>query len=99
MAGAPFGNKNAAKAKRWQKALERALSRASNQDIDTGLDKAADMLVAACYEGDLGALRELGDRMDGKPTTVIAGDPDSPLEVKGLAIVWGNAASKPAGEA
>ncbi len=93
---APLGNQNAKKAKRWQKAIERALSRASGADIDTGLDKAADMLVAAANIGEQWALRELGDRIDGKPAQVIAGDPDNPLEVNGgLAVYWGNGSQAP----
>lgn len=82
---APLGNQNAKKAKRWQKAIERALARASNSDIDAGLDKAADKLVQAASEGDQWALKELGDRIDGKAVQPIAGDDDSPpLQVKGV---------------
>jgi hypothetical protein len=82
---APIGNHNAKRAKRWQKAIERALSRASNSDIDAGLDKAADMLVSAAYTGDQWALKELGDRMDGKSVQPIAGDDDSPpISFKGV---------------
>jgi hypothetical protein len=88
--GAPVGNQNAKKAKRWQKAIERALARAANENTDAGLDKAADVFVQACFAGDLATLKELGDRIDGKPAQVIAGDPDNPLEVKGLAVIWGN---------
>lgn len=82
---APIGNQNAKKAKRWQKAIERALSRASNSDIDSGLDKAADMLVRAANEGEQWALKELGDRIDGKSVQPIAGDDDSaPVSIKGV---------------
>jgi hypothetical protein len=82
---APLGNQNAKKAKRWQKAIERALARASNSDIDAGLDKAADKLVQAASEGDQWALKELGDRIDGKAVQPIAGDDDSPpLTVRGI---------------
>jgi hypothetical protein len=95
---APIGNQNAKKAKRWQKAIERALARASNENVDAGLDKAADIFVKACYDGDLASLKELGDRIDGKPTQVIGGDPDSPLELNtNLSVSWGNA-GQPAGE-
>jgi hypothetical protein len=88
--GAPLGNHNAAKAKRWQKAIERALARAANSTTDAGLDKAADVFVQACFAGDLATLKELGDRIDGKPAQVIAGDPENPIEVKGIAVIWGN---------
>ena len=96
---APLGNQNAKKAKRWQKALERALARVSNESVDAGLDGVADKLVAAAVAGDQWAIRELGDRIDGKPAQTIAGDPDNPLEISGgLAVVWG-AGSTPPGQA
>jgi hypothetical protein len=78
MAGAPVGNQNAVRAKRWQQAIQRALARASNKDIDAGLDSAADKLVALAFEGDKWALEELGDRIDGKPAQAIThqGDED-----------------------
>jgi hypothetical protein len=81
MAGAPVGNQNAVRAKRWQQAIQRALARASNKDIDSGLDTAADKLVKLAMDGDKWALEELGDRIDGKPAQTIAGDPDAPLQV------------------
>ncbi len=76
--GGQIGNQNAVRAKRWQQAIQRALARASNKDIDSGLDSAADKLVALAMEGDKWALEELGDRIDGKPTQAIGGDDDAP---------------------
>jgi hypothetical protein len=73
---APLGNQNAVRAKRWQQAIQRALARASNKDIDTGLDSAADKLVALALEGDKWALEELGDRIDGKPHQSVQVDGD-----------------------
>ncbi len=72
-AGAPVGNQNAAKAKRWQKALERALARASSADVDAGLDTIADKVVAAAQSGDVAAWKEIGDRMDGKAAQALVG--------------------------
>lgn len=85
MAGAPKGNQNAAKAKVWSAAIERALERRkpANERIKA-IDELADKLLEACYGSDLAALKELGDRLEGKPTAVIAGDPDAPLTLKGL---------------
>jgi hypothetical protein len=71
---APLGNQNAKNAKRWREAVSRALARATGQSVDAGLDKAADIFVAACFGGDLAAIRELGDRFDGKPAQAIVGD-------------------------
>lgn len=80
--GAPVGNQNAKKAKKWADAVNRALARiAEGQGVEAGLDKCADQLVAAAVKGEQWALRELGDRVDGKPAQVIAGDSENPLEV------------------
>jgi hypothetical protein len=101
MAGAPLGNQNAAKAKRWQDALWKALQRYSTDDVPAGqaLDKIAEKVVKDALTGSKDAWQEIGNRLDGKPAQIIGGDPDNPLEVKGLAIVWGNAGSKPPTEA
>lgn len=82
--GAPLGNQNGAKAKRWQKALERALARFGDAgEVDKGLDGIADKVVAAAHAGDVTAWKEIGDRMDGKPAqaVTVSGDPDNPLQV------------------
>lgn len=85
--GAPVGNQNAKKAKRWADAVNRALARvAEGQGVEAGLDKCADQLVAAAVKGEQWALRELGDRVDGKPAQTIAGDPDAPLEIREILI-------------
>lgn len=61
------GNQYAAKSKRWQMAIERALEKRSSrkEELDA-LDELAEKLLAKCDEGDLSALKELGDRLDGK---------------------------------
>lgn len=84
--GAPIGNQNAKKAKLWEQALKRALARISNATVDAGLDKCADKLVSAAVEGEQWALREIGDRIDGKSVQVIGGDPDQPLEFREIVI-------------
>lgn len=68
---APEGNQNAAKAKRWEEAIKRALARLSNQSVDAGLDALADKLVEAAATGDAWALLEVGNRLDGKPAQAI----------------------------
>lgn len=82
--GGQPGNQNAAKAKRWQKALERALARKSNADTDAGLDAVADQVVSAAIAGDTAAWKEIGDRFDGKPKqmTEISGPDGGPIETK-----------------
>lgn len=65
-AGAPKGNNNAGKGRRWLSAIERALDKRSKRDQIEALDELAEQLLNKCAEGDLGALKELGDRLDGK---------------------------------
>lgn len=77
---APVGNSNASKNKRWQKAIERALARLGG-DVDKGLDRLADKVVAKADEGDKDSWREVAERMDGKAAQVLAGDSDNPLTV------------------
>ena len=73
--GAPLGNQNAARAKRWREAVLRALSRA-NGNVDAGLDTAADKLVALAADGDKWAIDHIADRLDGKPKqeSILSGD-------------------------
>jgi hypothetical protein len=60
------GNRNAAKAKTWEHAIRKALARAS-QEQPLALGRIADKLVARALQGDDFAVREIGDRLDGKP--------------------------------
>lgn len=70
--GAPKGNRNAAKAKIWSAAIERALSRCSSVDGRIMLDALAEKLIALAEAGDLAALREIGDRLEGRPAQALA---------------------------
>ena len=80
LGGAPAGNRNAAKAKLWEQAIKRAIARKANGDINHGLDTLADKLVAAAESGDQWALKEIGDRLDGKPAQAITGEGGGPIE-------------------
>jgi len=76
--GAPAGNQNAAKAKIWTDAIKRALARRAD-DKGRDINRLADTLLDRCLEGDLSALKELGDRLEGKPAqAIIGGDSDAP---------------------
>lgn len=68
--GAPKGNRNAAKSKPWEQALKLALSRAGG-DIQKGLSTIADHVVKAAQGGDMSAISELANRLDGKPAQSI----------------------------
>jgi hypothetical protein len=81
MAGAPLGNRNGAKEKPWLAALNRALAKRSLASQKEALDDLADKLLDSCADGNLSALQELGNRLDGKPaqSVTVAGDPEAPL--------------------
>ena len=78
--GGQPGNKNAAKAKLFYDGLKRALAR-SGKTVDGGLNKVCDQLVQAAINGEQWAIKEVADRIDGKPsqTTVLQGDEEHPL--------------------
>lgn len=59
--GGQPGNKNARKGREWREAIRRALAR----DRDA-LDRLARALIKKAEEGDMTALKEIGDRLDGK---------------------------------
>jgi hypothetical protein len=65
--GAPLGNQNARKAKRWENAIKRALGKMGNDNLSAGLDRLADKVVTMALEGDPWAITEIGNRIDGKP--------------------------------
>lgn len=81
--GGQPGNQNAAKAKVWEQAIKRALARHSNKNVDSGLDDVADKLIAAAINGDQWAIKEIGDRLEGKPaqSVSVGGDEDNPLKL------------------
>ena len=84
MAGAPLGNQNAAKAKMWTAAITRALDKRTRKEGKDALDMLAENLLQKCDEFDLGALKELGDRIEGKPAQALIhqGDEDNPIVTK-----------------
>jgi hypothetical protein len=85
--GAPAGNQNARKAKRWQEALVKALAQYKSNDVEMGqaLTKIAERVVVDALSGSKDAWQEIGNRLDGKPAQVIIGDEDeSPILLKGM---------------
>lgn len=82
--GAPTGNKNAAKAKVWHAAILRALDKRGAGDRVAALDELAGKLLDLVSTGDLQALKEFGDRLDGKPAqavTVSGDDEGGPIQI------------------
>lgn len=79
---APQGNQNAAKAKVWSAAIERALERRKPADERiAAIDELADKLLDKCASGELAALQELGNRLEGKPgqSVAVTGADGAPL--------------------
>ena len=78
MAGAPKGNKNSSLENRlWADTIRRA----ATQDPKK-LRKIADNLLTLAEGGDIQAMREIGDRLDGKPHQTIAAEVDSNVTVE-----------------
>ena len=84
--GAPLGNVNAIKGKPWGDALRRALARREQSGEGRDLNAIAEVLLEKANEGDLAAIKELGDRLDGKPAQSIGGDPEgTPVS---MSVTW-----------
>jgi len=67
--GAPLGNKNGTKNRPWAEAVNRALLAEDGKKLRA----LADKLIDKALEGDVAALKEIGDRVDGKPMQAIEG--------------------------
>jgi hypothetical protein len=66
---APMGNSNAARGTLWRDAIRKALAK------DKGaLEKVAESLIAAAQDGDMQAIKKLGDRLDGKAVATVQGE-------------------------
>lgn len=68
--GAPPGNQNGAKGKRWAEALDRALKLFEDKKLKVtrgqALDRIARNVVKEAILGDFWAVAEIGNRLDGK---------------------------------
>ena len=93
--GAPLGNQNAVKAKRWQQAIDRALQRRSKAEGIAELDRLADVYLDAIEEmtaatekraPSIAGLADLADRLDGRPTQAVSGPDGGPI--RGI-LQWG----------
>jgi hypothetical protein len=83
-AGAPFGNKNAAKSRLVEQAIIRELKQ---RDLEAGdgetLRKMAAAQVDKALAGDGLAFDKVADRLDGKPAQQVqlSGDENAPLKI------------------
>jgi len=93
--GAPIGNQNAVKGKRWQKALERVLARKYG-DVDTGLEVLAEKFVGLSETDAVkDVCRDIADRFDGKPPQALEhSGPGGELPVA-VSVVLTSAMPKP----
>ena len=81
--GGQPGNNNATKGAEWRQAIKRALAQKSGKTYREGLDKVAKKFVEAACNGDPWAMKEIGDRMDGKSkqSTELSGPDNTPLNM------------------
>lgn len=73
MAGAPKGNKNSSTDNRlWANTIRRAVL----QSDAARLRRIADALLDKAESGDVSAMKEIGDRLDGKAVQQVISDMD-----------------------
>jgi hypothetical protein len=71
----------------WRDAILVAVHRKDKGDDRIRLAKLAEQLVQQGLQGEVQALKEIGDRIDGKPNIIVEGDPDNPLHAK-ITFQW-----------
>ena len=79
--GGQPGNSNNRRGRIFASALAEALALPSRVDQMARIAVIANQLVEQAEAGDLQAIREIADRLDGKPAQAIVGDPENPLHV------------------
>lgn len=84
MAGAPIGNKNACKGKVWADALHKAIA----QDQGARVRLAAEKLLDEASRGQQWAIKELADRLDGRPRQETSFDANLASASSGLVVRW-----------
>ena len=96
MAGAPIGNRNNAKGKEGLRALELALEH--YPEVPEVIGKIRTLILMwqpiirkAFDEGDLAAMKEINDRLDGRAaqSILVGGDAENPLSLV-LSEISGN---------
>ena len=76
-AGSKDGVNNKHKNRPWREALDRAIKQSDGK----ALRKAADSLLSEAAAGNIQAIKELGDRVDGKVIQEVSADVDTNLTV------------------
>jgi hypothetical protein len=83
MAGAPMGNRNAYKGRVWSDALRRAIA----QDNGERLRASIEQLLNLASNGEQWAIRELADRLDGRPKQINCLETDS-AAITGIKVTF-----------
>ena len=81
--GAPVGNQNARK-RHWSTAIESAVLEKDARTKRYRLHAIAGKLIEMAEDGDIQAMKEIGDRLDGKPHQSIDATVDGSLTVEVL---------------
>lgn len=81
---APQGNSNAKRGTEWREAIRAAVKRYESDDIKRGqaLERVAKKVVSMALDGDMQAIKEIGDRLDGRAVQAIAGEDGGPLVIE-----------------
>lgn len=81
---APKTPKGAKSDKEWREAIRLAVHEVRGDGSGKkvkALRLLSKRLVEAALEGDMTAMKEIGDRLDGKPAQTLGTDPDRPLKL------------------
>jgi len=84
MAGAPIGNKNAQKGRIWNDHLRKAIA----QDDGKRLRESIEKLLDLASSGEPWAIKELADRLDGRPKQTSVLEDFNDAEIQGIKIVF-----------
>jgi len=76
--GRPKGSKTMHSMLPWRDALRQAVMREHPETGAKYLDMIAQRCVVSALQGDMGAINEIGNRLDGRHVT-LGGDPDNPI--------------------
>jgi len=87
--GAKVGNDNASKGTQFRDALRNALASYKTGTIKRkkALHHVAKSLIKKAIHGDIQAIKEIGDRLDGKPVQAIIGPEGEPITLVERVIV------------
>ena len=83
MSGAPIGNKNAQKGRIWNDQLRKAIA----QDDGKRLRASVEQLLNLASNGEPWAIKELADRLDGRPKQTNVLEASDEPELKAIKIV------------